>query len=141
CAREAAFAHRLAAAVAAMPQERAPEALLGRVMASVAGDAVTAGAGRSPQLSLRPWELGGVAVLSLLLMAVIPLALSHGVLPESLVASWNAFMAWATETWSAAGSGSGALWRDAARSLDDAWRDLGGDLPVASGAWMSWMCG
>jgi len=124
-----------------MPQERAPDALLGRVMASVAGDAVTAVAGRSPQLSLRPWELGAVAVLSLLLMAVIPLALSQGVLPEGVVAPWKHVLAWAAERWSESVSGAGALWRDSGHALDGTWRDLSGNLLVGSGAWMSWLCG
>jgi hypothetical protein len=141
CAGEAAFDRRLATAVAAMPQERAPEALLTRVMAAVEADASPAAASRSAQLSLRPWELGGVSVLCLLLLTSIPLALSHGLLPQGFAASRNAFLGWGTQKWSSVSADAGALWRDAGNALDTAWRDFGGDLLVGSGAWVSWMCG
>jgi hypothetical protein len=141
CAREAALDRRLRAAVAAMPQEPAPDALLGRVMAAVAGEATAAEQVRSAQLSLRPWELGGVALLSLLLLVLLPLAFSHGLLPTGVATWWSAFQTWAMETWSATSAGAGTLWRDGGRSLDAAWKDLGGELMVASDAWMSWICG
>jgi hypothetical protein len=140
CARDAVFVRRLAAAVAAMPRERAPEALLRGVMAAVEAESLAVGAGGAPELSLRPWELGGVALLSSLLLALIPLALSFGVLPPVVAGTWTGFSRWVVEAWWAMGAAASGLWRDAGQVLSEGWGGFS-DQRIASGPWLSWFYG
>jgi hypothetical protein len=78
CRAEAEFGRRVVAAVAAMPRARAPEGLVARVMAEVRQQPEAARpAAWLPQLALRPWEMGWVGGLCLLLLAMVPTALDR----------------------------------------------------------------
>src|SRR4051794_31858300 len=72
CRREAEFAHRVAAAVAVLPQVHAPEGFVEGVMAAVRQRPLPVRQPRrTASLHLRPWELGWLSVSSLALLIMI----------------------------------------------------------------------
>jgi hypothetical protein len=87
CRAEALFLRRVAAAVAALPRERAPEGLMAGVMAEVRRRPETARPAVShptrstgparPLLALRPWEMGWVGALCLAMLALVPTVVSR----------------------------------------------------------------
>jgi hypothetical protein len=78
CRAEALFFRRVAAAVAALPRERAPEGLVAGVMAEVRRRPEAAWpAVWFPQLALRPWEMGWVGAVCLALLALVPTVASR----------------------------------------------------------------
>ena len=90
CREEAEFARRIAAAVASLPRARAPERLIGLVMADLQPSAgVRHPVRRLPALVLRPWEVGWLGAACLLLVVLVPLAFREA-LPTAatLLSSW-----------------------------------------------------
>jgi hypothetical protein len=82
CRDEAVFAEVIALAVAALPRERAPGALVDSVMAAIPSRPAVASAGHQ-RLLLRTWELGWItfACLALLCVALSSLAGWLGLAP------------------------------------------------------------
>lgn len=73
CRAEARFTHQVLAAVSALPRVAAPASLSPAVMASVRRNiALPAHPRKLMPLLLRPWELGWVALMFLLVLAAVP---------------------------------------------------------------------
>jgi anti-sigma factor RsiW len=142
CRAEAAFARRLTAAVANLPQQRAPADLLARVMADVQAPEQIAAMTRPTLLSLRPWELCGLAVLSLALLVLLPGVLGQWVWPENGAASWSSILTSAGASAWTAGTSARVTWESAWQWWESTWRGvltgsvMGGNLP-----WLSWALG
>lgn len=138
CRAEAAFARRVAAAVAAMPRVPAPEGLLERVMAEVRAPEAARPVGRRRPLALAPWEIGWVAALCLLLLAFLPPSVVSSQWPVISVAraQWASLMG-------AAGRLLTSLQASGAEqdSLGGLWRMLGQPGGGWSGALWMWVPG
>jgi predicted anti-sigma-YlaC factor YlaD len=141
CRAEAEFGRRVAAAVAAMPRAGAPESLAARVMAEVRQRPEAARpTGWFPQFALRPWEMGWIGVLCLLLLALIPTALGRWGWPGALSLSAGSLWEWVASFRSA---GGGALAGPQAwgRELAGLWNILLEHSPVGASAWLTGLCG
>ena len=94
CATEMALSLRMAAAVASLPRIKAPDALVGRVMAELRLGAQTSQRPpRLPAFVLRPWEIGWLGAVCLLLLVGIPVVLG-GWPTQGSLSGWSLFASW-----------------------------------------------
>jgi anti-sigma factor RsiW len=141
CRAEAEFDRRVAAAVAAMPRARAPEGLVARVMAEVWQHPEAARpAARLPQLALRPWEMGWVGALCLLLLALLPTALDRWAWAGASDLSPGWLWEWVA---SIRLGGAGAIAGPQAWGHDLAglWHAVLQQGPLGAGTWLTGLCG
>jgi hypothetical protein len=141
CRAEAGFARRVATAVATMSRVRAPEDLADRVMARVLPLPETARPARPHLGALRPWELGWVAALSVLLLALIPVGTPWWVPPDRSMPGSGSWMEWGAALWEQAGGGLSAAWGGWELSARSIWQSVapGG---AAGDAWsLTWVVG
>lgn len=152
CRAEAEFRQRVAAAVASMPRERAPEGLVAHVMAEVrqrpeaaSHSARSVGGGRPadylrPQLALRPWEMGWVGAFCLALLAIVPTALSRWSWPWAPDLSPGSLWAWVA-TLRVEGAGTLGGLRAWGHEVTGLWSTLLERGAGGAGPWLTGLCG
>jgi predicted anti-sigma-YlaC factor YlaD len=148
CRLEAAFAQRIAAAVAAMPREQAPPQLVERVMAQIRPQPEPTRVVRRPyHLVLRPWELGWLAALCLLMVVLAsrfvigtPWSLAASTGGSGAAALTRELRTWLTAAghWPVTALTSPETWRP---DLSLLWRGVGEPGMVAAGTSMTWVGG
>jgi hypothetical protein len=156
CRAEAEFRRRVAAAVAALPRERAPEGLVAGVMVEVRQrpeaarpaalhHAGSVGGGRPadyprPQLALRPWEMGWVGAFCLALLAIVPTALSRWTWSWAPDLSPGSLWAWVA-TLRVEGAGPLGGLRAWGHELSGVWSWLLERGAGGAGPWLTGLCG
>jgi len=164
CRAEAEFRRRVAAAVAALPRERAPEGLVARVMAEVrqrpeaarpavrhhalasrggagvrAADDPVLLAGTRP-LALRPWEMVWVGAFCLALLAIVPTTLSRWSWPWAPDLTPGSLWAWVA-TLRVEGAGPLGGLRAWGHELTRLWSWLLERGAGGAGPWLTGLCG
>ena len=108
CRQEAQFARRVAAAVAVLPQIRAPEGFAEGVMAAVRQRAVAVRQPRrSASLILRPWELAWLVLSGHVLLILLTFELRGWLGSRGLNSLLTILAGWANGLWT---SGGTQLW-------------------------------